>query len=397
MAETRTYEKTHPWINFQLDLPRVDYTLWFQLGEVQSKCELVSGVPLQPDVEEYLHQVYLAKGASATTAIEGNTLSEEDALELIRGILELPPSKEYLGQEIRNIVDACNGIAEGILSGDLAELTVNWMKELNALVLHDLPLKEEVSPGLIREHDVGVGRYRGAPHQDCEYLLKKLCSWLNVESFLPDEERTIASGILKAIVAHLYLAWIHPFGDGNGRTARLVELQLLLSGGVPTAAAHLLSIHYNLTRTEYYRQLDLASKSGGDIIPFISYALQGLKDGLDEQLQTIQAQQLHVFWINHVHSLFGQKVSSTDLRRRQLAVDLSEEIDPVAIVQLRYISPRIAEAYAGKTDNTIRRDVNLLEKMGLLKRSSAGIEINRELMSAFLSPVLARKGTMDSS
>ena len=106
MSETRTYHKTHPWINFQLDLRRVDYTLWLQLGEVQAKCEQVSGIPLLPDVKEHLLEVFLAKGASATTAIEGNTLSEEEALELIRGELELPPSKEYLGQEIRNIVNA---------------------------------------------------------------------------------------------------------------------------------------------------------------------------------------------------------------------------------------------------------------------------------------------------
>lgn len=397
MTENRIYQETHPWISFQLDLRRFDYTLWFQLGEVQAKCEQVAGVPLLPDVEEYLHQVFLAKGALATTAIEGNTLSEEDALGLVRGELELPPSKEYLGNEIRNIVRACNNIPEGILSGDLAELTVDRIVELNALDLHDLPLREDVSPGIIREHDVGVGRYRGAPHQDCEHLLEKLCSWLNVESFLPNEELRIASGVLKAIVAHLYLAWIHPFGDGNGRTARLVEFQLLLLSGVPTAAAHLLSNHYNLTRAEYYRQLDLASKSGGDVSPFIQYALQGLNDGLDEQLQTIRAQQFHVFWMNHVHNSFRQKVNATDLRRRQLVVDLSDETDPVPIARLRYLSPRIAEAYAGKTERTIRRDVNVLEGMDLIRRNYEGVEINRELMSAFLSPVIAREQTKDLS
>ena len=249
------------------------------------------------------------------------------------------------------------------------------------------PSRKTYIPGQIREHDVVVGRHRGAPPQDCAFLLRKLCSWLNSESFLPDEERRIASGILKAIVAHLYLAWIHPFGDGNGRTARLVEFQLLLSSGVPTAAAHLLSNYYYQTRTEYYRQLGRASKSGGDVIPFIRYALQGFKDGLDDQIQTIQAQQFHVYWINHVHDIFRDKVSATDIRRRQFVVDLTEATEPVPIVHLRYISPRIAEAYAGKTDRTIRRDVSALEKLGLIRRSYECVEINRDLLSAFLSPV----------
>ncbi len=397
MSETRTYHKTHPWINYQLDLRRVDYTLWFQLGEVQAKCEQVAGIPLLPDVEEHLLEVFLAKGASATTAIEGNTLSEEQALELIRGELELPPSKEYLGQEIRNIVNACGKIAEGVLSGNLRKLSVQWIEELNALVQRALPLKEDVFPGVIRRHDVGVGRYRGAPPQDCEYLLTELCRWLNSESFLLDENRKFAFGILKAIIAHLYVAWIHPFGDGNGRTARLVEFQLLLSSGVPSVAAHLLSNHYNMTCDEYYRQLDLSGRSGGEVFPFIKYALQGLIEGLNEQILTIEKHQLEVHWINYVHETFRDKRSVADTRRRQLTAHLTDAPNPVPIADLRNISPKIAEAYAGKTNRTIRRDVNVLESMDLIRRSFEGVEINRELMSAFLSPVIAREQTKDSS
>lgn len=397
MSETRTYHKTHPWINYQLDLRRVDYTLWFQLGEVQAKCEQVAGIPLLPDVEEHLLEVFLAKGASATTAIEGNTLSEEEAIELIRGELELPPSKEYLGQEIRNIVNACGKIAEGVLSGNLRKLSVQWIEELNALVQRALPLKEDVFPGVIRRHDVGVGRYRGAPPQDCEYLLTELCRWLNSESFLLDENRKFAFGILKAIIAHLYVAWIHPFGDGNGRTARLVEFQLLLSSGVPSVAAHLLSNHYNMTCDEYYRQLDLSGRSGGEVFPFIKYALQGLIEGLNEQILTIEKHQLEVHWINYVHETFRDKRSVADTRRRQLTAHLTDAPNPVPIADLRNISPKIAEAYAGKTNRTIRRDVNVLESMDLIRRSFEGVEINRELMSAFLSPVIAREQTKDSS
>ena len=389
MAETRTFQETHPWIRFQLDLRNPDYTLWLQLGEAQAKCEQIVGVPLLPDVADYLHQVFLARGALATTAIEGNTLSEEDALKLVKGELDLPPSKEYLGQEIKNIVNACNMVADSVLSGDLTELTLDGIRELNTFVLHDLPLKEDVYPGQIREHDVGVGTYRGAPPQDCDFLLNRLCRWLNDESFLPGEERRIASGILKAIVAHLYMAWIHPFGDGNGRTARLIECQFLLSCGIPMAAAHLLSNHYNQTRTEYYRQLDQASNSGGEVVPFIKYALQGFIDGLDEQIQTIKGQQLRVHWINYVHNQFRDKDSPTHIRRRRLVIDLTESTESVPVAELRHISPRIAEAYAGKTDRTIRRDVNALAEMGLLRRSDEGVEIRRELMSAFVSPAMS--------
>ncbi len=62
--------------------------------------------------------------------------------------------------------------------------------------------------------------------------------------------------VAKAVLAHLYIAWIHPFADGNGRTARLVEFQILAQSGlIPLPAANLLRDHYNKTRDRYYAEL----------------------------------------------------------------------------------------------------------------------------------------------
>ena len=383
MTESRTYQETHPWISFQLDLRKVSYDLWLQLGSAQAKCDQVSGVPLLPAVAEHLHRVFLAKGALATTAIEGNTLSEDQAQQVILGTLELPPSKEYLGQEIANVVDACNAIADMVFLEGRKALSTADVREFNRFVLKDLPVDEEVEPGQTRQHDVRVGGYSGAPYQDCDYLLDRLCTWLN-DGFPEDTDRRIAFGILKAIVAHLYIDWIHPFADGNGRTARLVEFQILLSSGVPSTSSHLLSNFYNQTRSGYYRQLDRASRSGGDILPFIRYALQGFVDGLNEQIEMIETQQLHVHWINYVHDRFHDKNSNSDIRRRRLVIDLTAENEPVPIAQLRYVSPRTAEAYAGVSDKTLQRDVNTLIEMGLVAREGRNVRIRDELMSAFL-------------
>ena len=86
---------------------------------------------------------------------------------------------------------------------------------------------------------------------------------------------------------------------------------VLLAGGVPTPAAHLLSNHYNQTRAEYYRQLDRASKSGGDILPFVEYATRGFVEGLREQLGMIRDQQWDVTWENYVHDIFREKNSTS--------------------------------------------------------------------------------------
>jgi Fic family protein len=95
------YETSHPWLKFSLRLPPEDFRLWLLLGEVASKVQHLSGVPLRPDVAAELHRVYLAKGVLATTAIEGNTLSETQVRLLVDGKLELPNSQQYLSRRCR--------------------------------------------------------------------------------------------------------------------------------------------------------------------------------------------------------------------------------------------------------------------------------------------------------
>ncbi|MDP2808126.1 MAG: Fic family protein [bacterium] len=341
-------------------------------------------MPLRPQTAKEMHLIYLAKGAAATTAIEGNSLSEEQVLQHMDGTLKLPPSKEYLAQEVGNIITACNQIGERLRNGN-DTLTPETIKEFNKQALDKLTLEKDIVPGEIRRHSVVVGNiYRGAPAEDCEYLLEQLCQWLNGDDFKPAPGMETVYAIIKAVVAHIYLAWIHPFGDGNGRTARLVEFQILLSAGVPTPAAHLLSNHYNQTRTDYYRQLDSASKSGGEILPFLAYAAQGFVDGLREQLERIRNQQWDVTWENYVHDMFHSKISRSDIRQRNLVLDISDSEKPVPPQKIAELSPRLAKAYASKTYKTIQRDLNTLEKMNLVERTADGIRAKKETILAFL-------------
>jgi len=385
----RTYETTHPWLKFTLDLNRIDYESWTFLGEAQSKCEHIAGEPLMPETAKNLHQIYLAKGLRGTTAIEGNTLSEEEVIDRIEGKLELPPSKEYLGQEIDNIISACNSVADKLFEGGSVNLCVEDIRNFNKMVLEKLPLEKEIIPGEIRTYSAGVGRYRAAPPQDCEYLLEKLCEWLNTKFTAPKEENRVVFGILKAIIAHLYFVWIHPFGDGNGRTARMIEFQTLIISGIPSAAAHLLSNHYNETRKEYYIQLDEASKIPNGEFSFIKYALKGFVDGLREQLEVVKKQQLDVTWENHIYDVFKGKDSLSDRRRRHLILDLSNQKEPMnKASKIIEITPRIATAYSKKTEKTLRRDLKELLRLDLIKVEKGGIIANKEKIRAFLPRII---------
>jgi len=381
--------ESHPWLSFKLRIPLDDYRLWMQLGEIASKCEHLAGVPLRPDVAAELHRVFLAKGVLATTAIEGNTLSEEQVRQIMDGKLKLPPSQKYLQQEVQNILDVCNEEAHLQLAGGAGEkprLSPDLIRRYNRSVMRGLDIEDGVIPGEIRAHSVLVGRvYRGAPPEECERLLDQMCDWLNGADFqAPDEELKIPFALLRAVVAHVYLAWIHPFGDGNGRTARLVEFHILFASGVPLPAAHLLSDHYNITRAQYYRELARTSVSGGDLIPFIRYATRGFLDGLRDQIAKIRDQQLRVAWENYIHDRFREwKNSVTQKRRLDLVIELSSH-EWVEVSKICKLSPMLASAYGAAGDRMLGRDLNSVASMGLISRKHGKVRANREQIQAFL-------------
>lgn len=379
----RTYEASHRWLRFSLDLRPAAPRLWMLLGEAASKCEHIAAVPLEPATAERLHRLYLAKGALATTAIEGNTLTEQEVLAHLEGRLQLPKSKEYLAQEIDNIVRACNELPKAAAEGGVA-LTADRVCAFNRQVLEGLKVEDGVVPGEIRRHSVTVGRYLGAPAEDCRYLLERLCAWLEGADFKPQPGLELAHAILKAIVAHVYLAWIHPFGDGNGRTARLMEFQILMVAGVPTPAAHLLSNHYNQTRAEYYRQLDAASRSGGDLVPFIEYAVQGFADALRSQIEVIREQQWEVAWRDFVYQGFGANPPAPQARQCQLVLALGGHGGFVPIDELATLSAQLAAIYARRSSRVLYRDVTELLRRGLVERTPAGVRAKKELILAFL-------------
>ena len=363
---------------------QIDSRMWMLLGEVISKSEHIAGAPLKPGLAQHLNEIYLSKGAHATTWIEGNTLSEKEVLQRVQRKLDLPPSQEYLGQEIDNIVKAHNLIIDDILHDRSLALTPERIALFNRLVLDGVPVDDGVEPGRIRTKGVGVGTdYHGAPAEDCEHLLNQLCIWFDDFPNQLGEEYHQALTIIAALLAHLYIAWIHPFGDGNGRTARLVEFQLLNHAGVPILSAHLPSDYYMRTRTHYYRVLQQTSRPPYPVGKFLRYALEGFVDELREQVKFIQAQQLHVSWVNFVHEIVSDGHTPTAVRQRNLVLDLPPH-EFTQISKIPELTPRLAAAYAGKTRRTVSRDINALDDLGLLVRERGAVRPFIEQMQAFL-------------
>ncbi|MBK6627087.1 MAG: Fic family protein [Flavobacteriales bacterium] len=357
----------------------------FLLGQCEAFVKAIKHTPLLPEDYRRLLQVSMIKGAQATTAIEGNTLSEEEVKQVASGS-KLPPSKGYLEQEVRNIIDAFNELLKEVVYDDRVQLIDReLLLRFHRLVGKDLGEHFAAIPGRFRENQVVVGTYRCPAPGHVEDLVSNLCTWMRQEFHFGQSEQQFWEVVLQAIVAHVYVEWIHPFGDGHGRTGRLVEFYIMLRGGNPNIASHILSNHYNQTRTEYYRQLQVAGTERS-LTKFIEYALLGLRDGLEQTLGTIQKSQFDITWQKMVYDEFDKVKEWQDpmfKRRRRLALDFPKD-RTLKLEEIPHINTTLAMLYAKMSPRTIQRDLSELVIMELVAKDGDGYRARVERLRMYV-------------
>lgn len=391
--ETREYTDTHPWIDFDASVAnRLDAQSWMRIGEAYARCAELSGTPLAPAMADALHQHALIRGAQATVAIEGNTLTVEQVASIYAGEFSAPQSRAYQEREVRNVLEAFERLDGMVMEDGNLHLSAELICETNRWVLDGVDPDAASAPGTIRSHSVVVGPYVGPPARDCWHLLERLAEWLDGDDFRPtsgesDENRdAFARTVLSALLAHLYIAWIHPFADGNGRTARLLEYVILArSGMVPLAAANLMANHFNLTRDRYYARLAAASRER-DVLGFLAYGIEGLVDGLVEHSAAVRAQHLGLAWQSYVAETMARFPTSPASERQRALVMALAPGEKVPRSDIAGLTPQLAQQYARTGPRTLARDLNRLEDAGLIDVSTEGISARVDLMSAFLLP-----------
>lgn len=357
------------------------------LGQCEAYVKAINNTPILPHHYNELMHVALLKGAQATTAIEGNTLSE-DEIQKIMDNQKLPPSKEYQEIEVRNILNAFNELLTELLNEREGHfISRDLLLRFHKLVGRNLGEHFAAIPGQLRNADVIVGRYRCPDHRDVPTLIDALCQWLRSEFKYGQKEQNFSEVVVQAIVTHVYIEWIHPFGDGNGRTGRLVEFYILLRGGNPDIASHILSNYYNLTRSEYYRQLEKATESQ-NLSKFIEYALMGFRDGLVQTLEVIQRSQFEITWKKLIYDTFdtireGSR-ADTFKRQRTLALELPFDAEFTAS-KVPGMSIPLAQAYSSVVEKTVQRDIEKLMELELVRKTAFGFVANTDALRSMIA------------
>lgn len=359
-------------------------TVQYQLGECEAMSSAIANSPLRPKDRDRLLIVSLIKGAQATTAIEGNTLSQEEIERIYEGD-KLPVSRKYQEVEVTNVIEAFNHLLrEVVREGKEWLITPDLIRDFHQRITRNLGEHIDGIPGKWRDDRRQVGPYLAPEHRYVPKLMERLCEWILKEFHYP-REQDFSTAVIQAVVAHVYIEWIHPFADGNGRTGRLVEFFILLRRGLPSVVSHILSNFYNQTRTEYYRQLNNARKER-DLTKFITYAIQGFRDGLEENLKVIQKGQLKVFWRNHIYETFTDlDYNKRNVFKRKRSLMLAAPIDRwFDMDEIAFANPEISKEYAHLTVTTLKRDLEELIKMDLLVKNRGRYHTNTEKLLAYL-------------
>ena len=368
-----------PHISFKKDW-EISSNSYYYLGQIQAIIKAISYTPIMPNYREQLLRISLQKGAQATTAIEGNTLSDEEISRIDKGE-SLPPSKEYQAIEVRNIIHAFDTILNETVENEKSDLiTPDLIKNFHRLVGENLGDHFLAIPGQFRINNVFVGPYRPPDYKHVPELINKLCDFLKIE-FHYTKGQNFSEAVIQAIVAHVYIEWIHPFGDGNGRTGRLLEFYLLMRAGNPDIASHILSNHYNDTRTEYYRQLELAGRSH-NLSKFIEYALQGFRDGLNSTLSIIQQNLFNIAWRALVYDKFSEvkyRDNETFKRKRRILLDIPIDKE-LPFNEIFFGNPGNAKKYVALSVRSLQRELDDFVKMGLLIKVGDKYKANVDLL-----------------
>lgn len=360
----RSYEQSHPWLSFHWEPKNLSRAAWLLLGEAATLCSRLREAALSAKEAELINYISLLHGVVSSASMEGNTLSEDQLDRLLEGSLILPPSQVFLGQELLNLVKAVRWTEARARTAD-RDLGAWALQVMNAQVLHGLPTA--TTPGEYR--NVRHSTAGTVPADEIPYLLECAAEWLGGPAFNSGhEEELLPFALVRAFMAQLYLLWILPFAEGNGRTARLLGHQLLIHAGVPSAAAHRLAMHTAATRSEHERQLRQAARPGSDTAPYIAYMARGFAEQLRSLWEELQQAQATDVEQSSLAQLVNPDRTETGSRQHLLAKALLDHGQPLRAAQILHLAPDLALLYARLSPKTLQRDLDHLGTLRIVVR-----------------------------
>jgi len=258
------------------------------LTAVASAREIIEQAHLVPKWEAKLRRQALLHNTHSSTAIEGNKLTLEQVEALASGKKVVATDKDK--KEVLNYIEVLEKIPVIAEKGNITEKTLFNMHSI--VTKNTLPNSSDC--GTFRNKQVYVGKrvfdgtgfkeiieYMPPKAKEVPKLVNEFLKWLNTG------DAWKINPVLLAGIAHYEIARIHPFIDGNGRTARLFATLILYLSGFDHRRIFALDDYYDRDRKAYYAALKTVDKETRDLTLWLEYFTDGVLFSISEVKEAV--------------------------------------------------------------------------------------------------------------
>ena len=234
-------------------------------------------------------------------------------------------------------------------------LTPDLIREIHSIISHGT-LDDEAYEGRFRDDNSIAVRdvFSGETYHDppdfsrIPDLIQRMCDFANDDS-------VFVHPIVKGIVLHFTLAYIHPFMDGNGRVSRSLFYWYMIRNGYASVEYLSISKVMKSHRGKYDNSYLLSETDDNDITYFINFNLDVVSEATDAFLSYVRRKMEE-----NDKTLEDSRTSGLNIRQREVLSDLMNSTEPMDIYEL-------AAKYMVQPQS-IRRDIQKLDELGLVNR-----------------------------
>lgn len=345
------------------DLKLIEPSFGSALTDLIIELDYIRKKPLggstHPKVFFQLKHIFHTLESIGSARIEGNNTTVAEYIETkLAKTKNVPPSIK----EIQNIEKAMAFIEENVKDYPINRAFLSEMHKMIVDGLLPPPNGEgDETPGEYRKTNLKINKSSHKPPE-----------WLKIEDYMAElldfvnREDSPKYDLLKTAIAHHRFVWIHPYGNGNGRTVRLFTYAMLVKTGFNVNVGRIINptAVFCSNRNDYYTNLSEADKGTDEgLIKWIEYVLTGLKEEIEkiDKLLDYDFLKKEILIPTISYSLERKYITEVEGKILKKAVDIQ-------VIQ----AADVKEFFAGKADSEVSRQIRKLIDKKMLSPEKEG-------------------------